>query len=86
MLKEVIKMCLGIPLKIIEINDKEAIGELNGVKRKVRVDLLPNLKLGDYVMVHAGFAIEIMNEEAAKDTLDAVKEIEEIMKDELKSP
>lgn len=76
-------MCLGIPLKIVEINDKEAMGELNGIKRKVRVDLLPNLKLGDYVMVHAGFAIEVMDEENAKETLEAVKEIEEVMKDEI---
>ena len=72
-------MCLGIPLKIIEINGKEAFGELNGVIKKIRVDLIENLKLGDYVMVHAGFALEIMKEEQAKDTLKILEEIEELV-------
>lgn len=72
-------MCLGIPLKIVEINGKEACGELNGVRRKIRVDLIENLKLGDYVMVHAGFALEVMKEAQAKDTLKILQEIEELI-------
>lgn len=72
-------MCLGIPLYIVEINGKEAYGELNGVRRKIRVDLIKDLKLGDYVMVHAGFAIEIMKEEQAKDTLKILEELEELV-------
>lgn len=75
-------MCLGIPLKIVEINGNDAFGELNGIKQKVRVDLLPQLKIGDYVMVHAGFAIEILDETLAKDTLETVLELEEVMKNE----
>jgi len=72
-------MCLGIPLKIVEINGKEALGELNGVRKKIRVDLIENLKLGDYVMVHAGFALEIMKEEEANDTLKILEEIQELV-------
>jgi hydrogenase expression/formation protein HypC len=72
-------MCLGIPLKIVEINGKEAYGELNGVRKKIRVDLIKDLKLGDYVMVHAGFALEIMKEEQAKDTLKILEELEELV-------
>jgi len=72
-------MCLGIPLKIVEINGKEALGELNGVRKKIRVDLIENLKLGDYVMVHAGFALEIMKEEQANDTLKILEEIQELV-------
>lgn len=72
-------MCLGIPLKIISINGKEAVGELNGVKRKVRVDLIEALAIDDYVMVHAGFAIEKMDEKAALETLDILKEFEEAL-------
>jgi hydrogenase expression/formation protein HypC len=72
-------MCLGIPLKIVEINGKEAFGELNGVRKKVRVDLIKDLKLGDYVMVHAGFALEILKEEEAKETLKILEEIEELI-------
>lgn len=75
-------MCLGIPLKIVEINkqSKEAIGEINGIKRKARTDLLPDLKMGDYVMVHAGFAIEKINEKEAHETLETVMEFEELLK------
>ncbi|MFL0269624.1 HypC/HybG/HupF family hydrogenase formation chaperone [Candidatus Clostridium radicumherbarum] len=70
-------MCLGLPLKIVEIDNKEAIGELNGVKRKVRIDLIENLKIGEYVMVHAGFAIEKLDESFALETLDIVNELEQ---------
>lgn len=70
-------MCLGLPLKIVEIDNKEAIGELNGVKRKVRIDLIENLKIGDYVMIHAGFAIEKLDESSALETLDIVNELEQ---------
>lgn len=70
-------MCLGIPLKIVEIDNKLAVGELNGVRRKVRVDLIENLAIGDYVMVHAGFAIEKIDENTALETLEIVEELEE---------
>jgi hydrogenase expression/formation protein HypC len=73
-------MCLGIPLKIVVIEGKEALGEMNGVKKKIRVDLLPQVKVGDYVMVHAGFALEIMDDDTAKDTLEAILELDEAMR------
>lgn len=69
-------MCLGLPLRIVEINGKEATGELNGIKRKVRVDLIENLNIGEYVMVHAGFAIEKIEEADALETLEIVDELE----------
>lgn len=69
-------MCLGLPLRIMEINGKEAAGELNGIKRKVRVDLIENLNIGEYVMVHAGFAIEKIEEADALETLEIVDELE----------
>jgi len=72
-------MCLGIPLKIIEINGMEAIGEMNNVKNKLRIDLLPKIKLGDYVMVHAGFGIEIIDDTLAKETIETLMELEELM-------
>ncbi|GLC32378.1 HypC/HybG/HupF family hydrogenase formation chaperone [Clostridium omnivorum] len=70
-------MCLGIPLRVICINGNTAVGEMNGIERKIRIDLVPNVKLENYVMVHAGFAIEIIDYEAAKETLDIMKELEE---------
>ncbi len=74
-------MCLGIPLKIIQIDGTEAVGEMNGIQNKIRIDLLPNVKIGDYVMVHAGFGIEIINETLAKETIETMLEIEELMSD-----
>lgn len=70
-------MCLGVPLKIIELDGTAAVGEMNGIRKKIRVDLLSNLKLGDYVMVHAGFAIEKIDETLAQETLEAILEVTE---------
>jgi hydrogenase expression/formation protein HypC len=75
-------MCLGVPLKIVSIeNSSEAIGEMNGIKKKIRIDLLPNIKCGEYVMVHAGFALEKIDEILAKETMDALEEVRKAMAD-----
>jgi hydrogenase expression/formation protein HypC len=68
-------MCLAVPLRITEINGKEALGELEGIKRKIRVDFIEGLKLGDFVIVHAGFAIEKLDEKQALENLKALKEV-----------
>ena len=73
-------MCLGIPLKIIELDGKLALAEMNGVKKKIRVDLLPHIKLGDYVMVHAGFALEKIEKQQAEETMEAILELDEAIK------
>ncbi|HEY5562900.1 MAG TPA: HypC/HybG/HupF family hydrogenase formation chaperone [Clostridiaceae bacterium] len=75
-------MCLGFPLKIVEINNenKVAQGEMNGVRRKVRIDFIPDIKLGEYVLVHAGFAMEKMDEKSVIETIESFNEIEEIIK------
>lgn len=70
-------MCLAIPLKIIEINGNEAVGERSGVRRKIRLDFIENPKLGEYVIVHAGFAIERMGAESAKESIRAAEEVED---------
>lgn len=75
-------MCLGLPLKIVEINGKEAIGEIHGVRRKIRIDMIEDLKIDDYVMVHAGFALEKIKEEQAKDSIEAILEVERALKEE----
>lgn len=51
-------MCLGVPLKIVEIQGKKGIGEVRGVIKEFRLDYLREPKVGEFVMVHAGFAIE----------------------------
>lgn len=68
-------MCLAIPLKIKEINGKDAIAEVEGVSRKIRIDFIDDLKVDDYVIVHAGFAIEKIDEEHALMNLKIIKEV-----------
>jgi hydrogenase expression/formation protein HypC len=70
-------VCLAIPGKIIEIdkNKEHAIVDYGeGTKRKANVTLV-NAKIGDYVLVHAGFAIEVLNEKEAKETLELFREM-----------
>ena len=69
-------MCLAVPLKLVEINGIDAIGEALGMQRAVRVDFIPDPKPGDYVMVHAGFAIERLPEEQAMDDLETWEELQ----------
>ena len=68
-------MCLAIPLKIVEINGKEAIGEVEGVTRIIRIDFIKNVKVGEYCIVHAGFAIERLDEEQALGNIRIIKEV-----------
>jgi len=70
-------MCLAIPGKVIEINESKAAIEVGNVKREVFIQLVPDVKLGDYVLVHAGCAIQIVDEEEALKTLDILKELAE---------
>ena len=68
-------MCLAVPLKLIEINGKEAVGESMGMRRTLRVDVIDEPKLGDYVIVHAGFAIERLTEQQALEDLEAWEDV-----------
>ena len=72
-------MCLAIPLKLTEINGSEAVGEAMGMKRGLRVDFIPEPKIGDYVIVHAGFAIERLPEKQALEDLEAWKEVQDAL-------
>ncbi|MEI7831730.1 MAG: HypC/HybG/HupF family hydrogenase formation chaperone [bacterium] len=68
-------MCLAIPMKVIELDGAEATVEQEGVTRNIRVDFLKDLQLGEYVLVHAGVAIERIGEEEAAETLELIKEL-----------
>ena len=67
-------MCLAIPLKLIEVNDNMGTFESGGIKRKVNLSLVENPKPGDFVVVHAGFAITIMDPEEGEKTLEMIKD------------
>ncbi|MHB0936848.1 MAG: HypC/HybG/HupF family hydrogenase formation chaperone [Armatimonadota bacterium] len=62
-------------MQIVEINGAEAVAEQEGVRRQVRVDFIPDVALGEYVLVHAGIAIERVNEEEAQETLRMLREL-----------
>ena len=68
-------MCLAIPLKILETDGKNAVGEVGGVTRRIRVDFLPDVQPGDYVIAHAGFAIEKLDEARARENLETTLEV-----------
>lgn len=74
-------MCLAVPLKIIEINGRDAVGERHGIRRKVRLDFIGDAACGDYVIAHAGFAIEKMDARQAEDNLAAIREVEAALGD-----
>lgn len=68
-------MCLAVPMKVTQLNGPKAFVEQGGISREVRVDLLPGVKVGDYVLVHAGIAIERLDPEEAEETLRLIKMI-----------
>ena len=72
-------MCLAVPLKLIEINGNEALAESMGMRRSVRVDFIDEPKLGDYVIVHAGFAIERLPEQQALEDIGAWEELRDAL-------
>ena len=68
-------MCLAVPIKIVKLNGKKAIGEIEGVKRELDISLISEVKIGEYVLLHAGFAIQIIDEEAANEILSTWKDL-----------
>ncbi|RLC46769.1 MAG: HypC/HybG/HupF family hydrogenase formation chaperone [Candidatus Cloacimonadota bacterium] len=67
-------MCLGIPFKIEKIEGNSAIGSVSGIKREIDIRILDDVNINDYVLVHAGFAIQKVDEFEAKETLDILRE------------
>ena len=68
-------MCLAIPAKIIDIDRQMATVEIGGVTRRASVVLLPGAGLGDYVLLHAGFAISLVDEDAALETIELFEQL-----------
>lgn len=68
-------MCLAVPAKVVEIKDQLASVELNGVRRAASLMLLPEAAVGDYVLVHAGFAMQIVEEKDAEETYALLAEM-----------
>ena len=72
-------MCLGVPGKILEIYEVESLKmskvDFGGVVREACLEYVPEAEVGDYVIVHVGFAISLVSEEEAQATLDMLREI-----------
>jgi hydrogenase expression/formation protein HypC len=68
-------MCLAIPVKITKLVGTAAEVDMGGVKRDADIRFVDNVKVGDYVLIHAGFAIEKIDEKQARETLDLLKDV-----------
>ncbi len=70
-------MCLGVPAKVLERHEDAAVVELGGVRREVSLMLVDDVSVGEWVIIHAGFAIEKLSEEEAEQTLALFRQIGE---------
>ena len=68
-------MCLAVPMKVISRSDDLGVAEMSGVKKEISFLMLPEAEIGDYVIVHAGFAIQKLNETEAEKTLALFREM-----------
>ncbi len=77
-------MCIAAPAHVVEINREEnwLYADFGGARQQAKLDLLPDVEVGDYVLIHAGFAIEKLTEEAAKESLEAWEELLDFLEEE----
>ena len=68
-------MCLAVPVRVVSIEGNEAEVEIGGVKRRVSIMLTPEANVGDYVLLHTGYAINVINEAEAQETLKILEEM-----------
>ncbi|MGB9599299.1 MAG: HypC/HybG/HupF family hydrogenase formation chaperone [Myxococcota bacterium] len=68
-------MCLGIPMRIVEIKGNKAICEQGGTSVETYLDMIEDARVGDYVLIHAGFAIKKLSEEDASETIRLLNEV-----------
>ncbi|WP_029688132.1 HypC/HybG/HupF family hydrogenase formation chaperone [Thermoanaerobacter sp. A7A] len=74
-------MCIAVPSKVLKIEGKVAETELGGVIRRVSIEMVPEVKVGDYVMIHAGLAISIVDKEEAEMERELWEELMEVLND-----
>ena len=69
-------MCVGVPMQVVSIDGDEALAEIDGVRRTASLMLLADeVQVGDFVIVHAGFAISRLDETEARETLEMMREV-----------
>ena len=77
-------MCIAAPAQIVKIDREENVlyADFGGARQVAKMDLLPDVEIGEYVLIHAGYAIEKLSEEAAKESLEAWEELLEVLEEE----
>jgi hydrogenase expression/formation protein HypC len=68
-------MCLGVPMQVLSIDGETAVCEIDGVRREASLMMVEGVSVGDFVLIHAGFAIEKLDEEDARQTLELFRQI-----------
>lgn len=68
-------MCLGLPMKLLKKEGNTGLAEVGGVTRGVRLDLVPFVRVGDYIIVHAGYAIQVLDEEQYRETIELIERL-----------
>jgi len=68
-------MCLAVPMALVEVDGARGVAEARGVRSEVRLDLVEGAAVGGYVLVHAGYAIQLLDEEQATETLTLLEEL-----------
>jgi hydrogenase expression/formation protein HypC len=70
-------MCLGVPGKLTQIDGKTATADIMGAQRRISLNFVKTAKIGDYVLIHAGCAIQVIDEEEAMETIKLFNELRE---------
>ncbi len=75
-------MCLAVPMRLESVEGLSAVAEFGGVRQDVNLAILPDARPGEYVIVHAGFAIERLDEEEAEKTLELFRLMDDSLQEE----
>ena len=75
-------MCLAVPMKLTKMEGKNGVVELEGVKKNVNLSFIEEPKIGDYLIIHAGFAIQTLDEEEAMENIRLIKEMWSMQEEE----
>lgn len=76
-------MCLAIPGQVVDVRDGAATIDMMGVRRDISLSLTPSARIGDWVLMHAGFAIEVIDAKQAEETIQIVRELDELASEDL---
>jgi hydrogenase expression/formation protein HypC len=71
-------MCLAVPTRVVRIAGDEGEAEIGGVLRRISLAFAPEARVGDYVLLHAGFAISVLDEASARESLELLEEMEAV--------